>query len=61
MTEVAGTAPQQAPAAPGFSLRGALAQAEIDTRLLGMLVALIVLLVGFQIVSGGTFLALRGR
>jgi D-xylose transport system permease protein len=59
MTDVAGTAPEPTPAAPapGFSLRGVLAAAEIDTRLLGMLVALIVLLFGFHIVSGGTFLA----
>jgi D-xylose transport system permease protein len=57
MTEVASTAPDQVPAAPGFSLRGALAAAEIDTRLFGMLIALIALLFGFHIASGGTFLA----
>jgi D-xylose transport system permease protein len=57
MTDVASTAPDQAPAAPGFSIRGALAAAEIDTRLFGMLVALIALLFGFHIASGGTFLA----
>jgi D-xylose transport system permease protein len=57
MTDVASTAPDQAPAAPGFSIRGALAAAEIDTRLFGMLVALIAILFGFHIASGGTFLA----
>ncbi|MET1232089.1 MAG: sugar ABC transporter permease [Candidatus Limnocylindrales bacterium] len=57
MTDVASTTPDQAPAAPGFSLRGALAAAEIDTRLFGMLVALIALLLGFHVASGGTFLA----
>ncbi len=33
--------------------------AEIDTRLLGMIVALIVIWIGFNIMSGGTFLTAR--
>jgi D-xylose transport system permease protein len=57
MTDVASTAPDQAPAAPGFSIRGTLAAAEIDTRLFGMLIALIAILIGFHVYSGGTFLA----
>jgi D-xylose transport system permease protein len=57
MTEIAGTAPDQAPAAPRTSLRGALAAAEIDTRLFGMVIALAVILLGFHVASGGTFLA----
>jgi len=56
MTDIAGTAPDQAPAAPRMSLRGALAATEIDVRLFGMLIALGVILLGFQVASGGTFL-----
>src|SRR6266508_913367 len=56
MTDVARTAPDQAPAAPGFSLRGALSAAEVDVRLFGMLIALIAILLGFEVASGGTFL-----
>jgi D-xylose transport system permease protein len=57
MADVASTAPEHAPAAPRMSLRGALAAAEIDTRLFGMLVALVAILLGFHVASGGTFLA----
>jgi D-xylose transport system permease protein len=41
------------------SLRSRLRTAEIDTRLVGMLVALAVIWVGFHIMAGGTFLTPR--
>lgn len=45
---------------PGrWSLKSILRATEIDTRLLGMLAALIVIWVGFHILSGGTFLTPR--
>jgi len=56
VTDVAGTAPDQAPSVPRLSARGLLAATEINLRLFGMVAALIVILVGFHIVSGGTFL-----
>jgi D-xylose transport system permease protein len=49
-------APRQAPATPRFSIRGALSAAEIDFRLFGMLLALVAILIGFNLVNGGTFL-----
>ena len=57
MANVADAAQGQDPqvvARPG--LRGLLAQTEIDLRLFGMLAALAIILVGFNLVSGGTFL-----
>jgi D-xylose transport system permease protein len=42
-----------------FSLGSMMRSAEIDTRLLGMIIALIVIWVGFNILSGGTFLTPR--
>jgi D-xylose transport system permease protein len=48
---------QQEP--PAGRLGGALRAAEIDTRLVGMLVALAIIWVGFHIMSGGTFLTPR--
>ncbi|MGZ6339889.1 MAG: sugar ABC transporter permease [Candidatus Limnocylindrales bacterium] len=56
MTDLATTAPDQVPAAPRFSLRGALAAAEIDVRLFGLLMALVVILLGFNVATGGEFL-----
>ncbi|HYU50798.1 MAG TPA: sugar ABC transporter permease [Candidatus Limnocylindria bacterium] len=56
MANVTTSAPDQAPARPGFSLRGTLSAAEIDLRLFGMLLALAVILLGFNITTGGTFL-----
>lgn len=56
MTDVARTAPDQVPAAPRFSLRGALSAAEIDVRLFGLLMALVATLLVFQFLTGGTFL-----
>lgn len=40
-------------------MRSLVRAAEVDTRLLGMLVALAVIWVGFNIMSGGTFLSAR--
>ena len=56
MTDVARTAPDQVPATPRFSLRGALSAAEIDVRLFGLLMALVATLLIFQFLTGGTFL-----
>jgi len=56
MADIASTAPGQAPAAPRLSIRGALSAAEIDFRLFGMLIALAAILLGFNVVNGGTFL-----
>ncbi len=56
MTNITSAAPDQAPATPRFSFRGALSATEIDSRLFGMLVALVAILLGFDVVSGGTFL-----
>ena len=57
MTNVADATPAsgqvQPPARP--SLRGLIAQTEIDLRLFGMLVALAVILLTFNILSGGKF------
>jgi D-xylose transport system permease protein len=44
---------------PSHGLAGALRAAEIDTRLVGMLVALALIWVAFHIMSGGTFLTPR--
>ncbi len=43
----------------GRSLRSVITATEIDTRLLGMFLALLVIWVGFHILSGGTFLTPR--
>ena len=55
MTNVADAAPVSGQAQPPArtSLRGMLAQTEIDLRLFGMLVALAVILITFNILSGG--------
>jgi D-xylose transport system permease protein len=45
--------------AVGARLRGLLASTEIDSRLLGMVVALLVIWIGFDIQSGGGFLTAR--
>ena len=57
MANVAGTAPVSSQAEPPAraSLRGLLAQTEIDLRLFGMLLALALILLTFNILSGGTF------
>jgi D-xylose transport system permease protein len=51
--------PATADDSTGFSLGSMMRSAEIDTRLLGMIIALIVIWVGFNILSGGTFLTPR--
>lgn len=56
MSEMTGAAPDQAAARQRPSLRGLLAATEIDLRLFGMLVALIVILLGFGLATGGKFL-----
>jgi len=44
---------------PGRSARGLLRAAELDTRLLGMVIALGVIWIGFHIASGGDFITPR--
>src|SRR6188472_3866357 len=58
MADVATPAPAPAQTQPvsGTSLRRLLGATEIDLRLFGMLLALIGILVGFHIMSGGTFI-----
>jgi len=56
MTELAGTAPEPTPGTGGLSLRRMLAATEIDLRLFGMLIALIAILIGFGIATGGKIL-----
>jgi D-xylose transport system permease protein len=59
MTDIAGTAPDDAPGTEGLSLRRALdavAALEIDLRLFGMLAALVGILAVFGILTGGKFL-----
>ena len=54
MTGIAESTPEQATgASPRPSVRSLLAATEVDVRLLGMLGALVVILVGFHILSGG--------
>ena len=57
MTNVADATPVSARAQPPGrpSIRGLVAQTEIDLRLFGMLVALAAILLGFNILSGGKF------
>ena len=57
MTNVADAAPLSTPSQPPSraSFRGLLAQTEIDLRLFGMLVALALILLTFNILSGGKF------
>lgn len=56
MADVTATAREQAAAPPLRAIRQLAAQTEIDLRLLGMLVALIAILLGFNFLSGGKFL-----
>jgi D-xylose transport system permease protein len=56
VAETAANASGTAHASLGRSLRGAFVATEIDLRLFGMLLALVVILVGFHIQSGGRFL-----
>ena len=56
MVDVADTAPGQAQPVRRGSVRDTLSKTEIDLRLFGMLAALGVILLGFHIWSGGTFI-----
>jgi len=57
VANVAETAPaQDAQVAARQGWRGLLAQTEIDLRLFGMVLSLAIILVGFHVISGGTFL-----
>lgn len=58
MTNLADAAPVQSQADPPArtTIRGLIAQTEIDLRLFGMLLALGLILLTFQITSGGTFI-----
>lgn len=58
MTDVV-TAPQETALPPKRSFGSLLGAMEIDTRLLGMVSALVVIWVGFHLLSGGTFLTPR--
>ena len=59
MTDVLVETPEQSATPPKRSIGSALGAMEIDTRLLGMAGALIVIWIGFHILSGGTFLSAR--
>ena len=58
MTNLTGAAPvsSQAEPPPRTTIRGLIAQTEIDLRTFGMLLALGLVLLMFQILSGGTFI-----
>ena len=56
MVDAAGSAPVRAQVARATTLRSMLAATEIDLRLFGMLIALGAILLGFHIMSGGTFI-----
>lgn len=57
MSGIAQATPEQTPSGERPSLRSLLAATEIDVRLFGMLVALVVILVGFHILSGGKLIS----
>ncbi|MGH8957376.1 MAG: sugar ABC transporter permease [Acidimicrobiia bacterium] len=59
MTDVVVSAPEKTTPPPKRSLGSALGALEVDTRLLGMVGALVVIWIGFHILSGGTFLSAR--
>jgi D-xylose transport system permease protein len=61
MTQTDRSAPPATPGSqpPARSLRETLRAAEIDTRLVGMLVALAIIWIAFHVMSGGTFLTPR--
>jgi D-xylose transport system permease protein len=58
LTEATGVV-QQPVAEPRRSIRSLISSAEVDTRLLGMLVALAIIWIGFNVLSGGLFLTAR--
>lgn len=56
MADATVTAQEQAATSPRRSIPELIAQTEIDLRLFGMVLALLAILVGFNVVSGGKFL-----
>ncbi len=56
MTELAGTAPASVEGGGRPSLRNLVAATEIDMRLMGMVVALVAILIGFGFLTGGQML-----
>lgn len=59
VTEAPPTDPESLEESPRRTLRALLRTTEVDTRLLGMGAALLVIWVGFHLMSGGTFLTPR--
>jgi D-xylose transport system permease protein len=57
MSSIASSQPEAARNDSGFSLRRMLAETEIDMRLLGMLGAFLVILIGFHVLSGGKLIS----
>ncbi len=59
MTEASATETAAGPAQPGKSTGSFLSKLEVDLRLVGMIAALAVIWVGFNVMSNGTFLTPR--
>lgn len=59
MTEASGVTQKAVPEQSPRSLRSLLRSTEIDTRLLGMIGALAIIWIGFNVMSGGLFLTSR--
>ncbi|HZX55050.1 MAG TPA: hypothetical protein VFE86_10230, partial [Ilumatobacteraceae bacterium] len=59
MTDVQAAVPTTGGTMSTPTWRSNLASAELDTRLVGMLVAIAVIWVGFNVLSGGDFLTAR--
>ena len=59
MTEASGAEPAVAKNRPRPTVRSILQATEIDTRLLGMIVALAIIWIGFHVLSGGLFMTPR--
>jgi len=59
MTEASGVRPTVAPGRPRPTVRSLLQSIEVDTRLVGMIAALAIIWIGFNVLSGGLFLTPR--
>jgi D-xylose transport system permease protein len=59
MTQASGAAPAVAQNRPRPTVRSILQATEIDTRLLGMILALAIIWIGFHVLSGGLFMTPR--
>src|SRR5664279_2439152 len=59
MAEIAGAAPKRTRGNPLTTVADLIRVTEIDSRLLGMIAALGIVWIGFNILSGGTFLTPR--